>query len=245
MALVTFDEDTQTFDSTETSSDPIADGVDEFLFQINDEMQESEVLDDVLSQDNQASDSVDVVSSDAYVDEASQEDVYVEMPDTVEDSQEGETYFSASVLDYLDSLDYEVYSSVPSTASFSPTAWQINLAQNRQLGEHYLMYAVRRTSGSSYYWDYFLVLGRDISYDSDIYTYSDCDVYNYYNYNSTVFYEFSVDSGTINGSQSLVYSDLYFDYVGVDPVDNSYPYISFAILIIIFVSILIGGRRHV
>jgi hypothetical protein len=151
-----------------------------------------------------------------------------------------------SYTDFMLDSDLEPYASVPSSASFTPVAWQVNLASNRSLGEHYLMYAVRRNYGSSsYYMQYYLVRGRDIEYANNVYTYSGCDVYTYYTYSSTVFYEATVSSGTVSGASSLVYSDLYFDYVATDPVDNILTYIVFLYLLVIIILLVIGGRRRV
>lgn len=137
-------------------------------------------------------------------------------------------------------------SAVPSTAAFTPTAWQANLASNRNLGEHYLMYANRvYYSGSASYWHYFLVLGSDISYDADIYTYTDCDVYSYYSYQNMVYYDRDLGSGRLNGNATLVYSDLYFDYLGVDPVNNVYPYMAFVLFLVVILLLIVGGRKHV
>lgn len=137
-------------------------------------------------------------------------------------------------------------SAVPSTAAFTPTAWQVNLASNRALGEHYLMYANRvYYSGSSSYWHYFLVLGSDISYDADVYTYTDCDVYSYYSYQNMVYYDRDLGSGSLNGNATLVYSDLYFDYLGVDPINNVYPYMAFVLFLVVILLFIVGGRKHV
>lgn len=140
-----------------------------------------------------------------------------------------------------------LYSSIPSTSNFTPQSWQVSLASHRALGEHYLMYAVRRTySSSSYYWQYYLVRGTDIDKTGDLYSYSDCDIYTYYTYSSTTWYEVSKGSGTVNGTTSLVYSDLYFDYVGVDPVVDAFPYIAFCMMLVICLLLIISGRkRHV
>lgn len=138
------------------------------------------------------------------------------------------------------------YSSVDSDAVFSPVDWQLNLARSRSLGEHYLMYAQRIQNGSyNRYWHYYLILGSDISYANDIYTYDNCDIYSYYADGSAAAYEVTAGSGSVDGDQYLVYSDLYFDYVGTDPMWNTFPYVVYMMLLIIFVMILIGGRRRV
>lgn len=148
------------------------------------------------------------------------------------------------------SSDYSVMplSTVDTDYTYSPTAWQLNLASKRSLGEHYLMYGVRTGSGSyNGYWDYYLVLGDDIEYNeaSDSYAYTDCDVYHHSTYDGVVTYERMESSGAISGSSQVVYSDLYFDYVGIDPVENSYPYMSFALFMIMIVLLIVGGRKNV
>lgn len=130
-------------------------------------------------------------------------------------------------------------------AVYTPTAWQVNLAQNRAFGEHYLMWAQRVSSGSSYYWRYYLALGRDMTYASNTYRYTDAEVYSYYSYNSSVTYDVSVSSGSVSGSSYLVYSDLYFDYVGVDPASNGFVYMAFVMFLIIITLLMIGGKRNV
>ena len=159
-----------------------------------------------------------------------------------EEDQTGEEY---------DPADYSVMplSVVDTDYSFSPQTWQLNMAANRSFGEHYLMYGVRRSGSSGYnnYWDYYLVLGNDIEYDqsSDRYSYTDCDLYHYSSYDGYVTYELTESSGSLSGSSSVVYSDLYFDYVGVDPVVNSYPYIGFVMILILMLISFFGGRRNV
>lgn len=158
------------------------------------------------------------------------------MEDTPEASAAPDAYL------YNDSIS--LMSAVPSNAAFTPNTWQTNLASNRSMGEHYLMYANRvYYSGSSSYWHYFLVLGDDIEYETDTYTYTDCDVYSYYSYGNTVYYDRSLGSGSLNGNSTLVYSDLYFDYVGVDPAHSSSIYVIYALLAFIAVLLMIRGKR--
>lgn len=181
----------------------------------------------------------------------SEESDDVEVSQDILDSMESsslEDPEEASAVPEFYSLDNSVslMSAVPSNSVFTPVAWQINLADSRSVGEHYLMYANRvYYSGSSSYWHYFLVLGPDISYDADVYSYTDCDVYSYYSYGGTVYYDRDIGSGTLDGSVTLVYSDLYFDYVGTDPINNSGFLLISIMLLIICVLIIIGGRRHV
>lgn len=132
-----------------------------------------------------------------------------------------------------------------SNAVYTPTAWQVNLAEHRSFGEHYLMWAQRLYSGSSYYWRYYLALGRDMSYASNVYTYADAEVYSYSSYNSSVTYDVSVSSGSVSGSTYLVYSDLYFDYVGVDPAVSGSVYFLFPLLLLLIVLFMTGGKRNV
>lgn len=145
----------------------------------------------------------------------------------------------------LDDVDIMPLSVVPSTMSYTPQAFQVNLAENRAFGEHYLMWAQRVTSGSSYYLRYYLALGSKISFDGSTYRYTDAEVYTYYNYNSSVTYDVSVSSGSLSGSSYLVYSDLYFDYVGVDPAFKGSVYIFFALFMIMIALLVIGGKRNV
>lgn len=178
----------------------------------------------------------------------------VEDPENILDSLESpamEIEEEASTGEDYGSADYSVMplSVVDTDYTFSPQTWQLNLASSRQLGEHYLMYGIRKsgTSGYNSYWDYYLVLGNDIDYDesSDRYSYTDCDLYHYSSYDGYVTYELSESSGSLSGSSSVVYSDLYFDYVGVDPVVNSYPYIGFVMILILMLISFFGGRRNV
>lgn len=178
----------------------------------------------------------------------SKEDNWSDMEESEGDSFPPSSVPSAGAEDNPDTVyDYGIdpLASVSSQANFTPTAWQVNLASFRSMGEHYLMYAVRRTSGSSSYLQYYLVRGKDIKYDNGIYTYTDCDLYTLYNYSSIVNYETYVSSGSVSGSSSLVYSDLYFDYIGNDPIDNAMPYLMFTLFLIVIVLLVIGGRRRV
>lgn len=245
MAQVTYNEEEQVFESVEVgnASDPIAEGVEDFLQQI----EESEVAsDDILPSTDEEGIPLEDMPVDAGVDEEPQEGYELEVPDSMEIPEEIPPYYLPSYLDTYSDPGMELYSSVPSNAAFTPTAWQVNLASARQLGEHYLMYADRvYYSGSSSYWHYFLVLGDGISFDNGVYTYADCDVYSYYSYAGTVYYDRDLGSGSLDGNGTLVYSDLYFDYVGVEPAVNSYPFIVFALLLFVFVAIVIGGRKRV
>lgn len=164
--------------------------------------------------------------------------------DSVEDQEEIETSESDS------SGDYSVMpmSVVDSGYSFSPQTWQVNLAAARSMGEHYLMYGIRRSSSGYYsYWDYYLALGDDIEYNesTDVYDYTNCDFYHYSSIDDVITYEVYESSGSISGSDHVVYSDLYFDYVGVDPVNNSGFFVCWTMLFFIFLAVLIGGRRNV
>lgn len=164
------------------------------------------------------------------------------------DSMEDEEAFEMGE-DFIP-YDYSVMplSAVDTDYTFSPQSWQLNLASGRSINEHYLMYGVRSGSGSyNGYWDYYLVLGDDIDYteSSDLYSYDDCDVYHYSSRDGIVTYEKYLDSGSLSGSSQVVYSDLYFDYVGVDPSVNSYPYMSIALFMMMFVLLIAGGRRNV
>lgn len=138
-----------------------------------------------------------------------------------------------------------VPASVTSSANnYTPQAFQVNLAENRAFGEHYLMWAQRTSYGSSWYWRYYLAVGRNITRSNDIYRYTDAELYSFWTYNSQTTYDVSVSSGSISGSSYLVYSDLHFDYVGTDPAFKGSVYIFFALMLIMIV-LLIGGKRHV
>lgn len=138
-------------------------------------------------------------------------------------------------------FDYSVspYAAVDTDYSFTPQTWQVNLASSRSFGEHYLMYMTRDGSSRSYW----LILGKDISYSNDVYTFADCEQYYYNSYSSTVTYEVSSASGSVNGETYLVYSDLYFDYVGADPALGATPYIMFVLLFIIILLLIVRGKR--
>lgn len=151
-------------------------------------------------------------------------------------------FFTVTPLDDVAILPASV---VPSTANYTPQAWQINLAEHRSLGEHYLMWAQRTSYGSTYYWRYYLAIGRNISYSSNTYTYHDAELYTYYTYNNSTTYNVLVSSGTVSGTTYLVYSDLFFDYVGADPVLTASPYITFLLAMIIIALLVIGGKRNV
>lgn len=57
-------------------------------------------------------------------------------PSSMEDSPE--TPFGSESYLYDDTIS--LMSAIPSSAAFTPNAWQVNLASNRSMGEHYLMY---------------------------------------------------------------------------------------------------------
>lgn len=225
MAQVELNQETGEFDAV-VGSEVVTDISDHTeLQEILEEQTDEEAAADVVETETDILDSVELTSLETEEETSSSEDT-------------GSGDYSVSVASAV-STDY----------TFSPQAWQLNLASARQLGEHYLMYGVRKsgTSGYSSYWDYYLVLGNDIEYDesSDVYSYTDCDMYHYSSYDGYVTYDLSDTSGSISGSSSVVYSDLYFDYVGLDPVVNSSPYICFVMFMVLIIVILIGGRRNV
>lgn len=128
------------------------------------------------------------------------------------------------------------------SGTFTPQQWQVNLASGRPIGYHYVM---TRLSSSN---DYILVLGRDVTYDGNIYRYVDCDYYRVYTYisGSSTRYDYSVTrdaSGSIGSTTYVVYSDLFFDYIG----SRSFEYTFLIMLIFIFVFLLLiwwrGGNR--
>lgn len=142
--------------------------------------------------------------------------------------------------------DDSVYQVMPlsdvSTASFTPQTWQLNMAQNRPIGWHYLM--TRLNSNNQY----ILVLGRDIVYSNGIYNYSSCDYYTVYSITSSGTTRFYYDvlsdaSGTVNSSSYVVYSDLFFDYLGGRSVSYSWLIIVFILLGILFLMYIRGKRK--
>ncbi len=69
------------------------------------------------------------------------------------------------------------------------------------------------------------------------------DLYSYLDNGDTVTYEVENSSGSVNGSQYLVYSDLYFDYVGSDSANSPVVYIFFIAFVMLFVLLLATRRR--
>lgn len=127
--------------------------------------------------------------------------------------------------------------------SYTVQSWQLALAQNRDFGDHYLLWAVREYySNYSYYWHYYAVIGKDIELSDDTYTYTDCDVYELYSYNDSTTYLFQESSGTVSGSSYVVYSDLYFDYVGTKPTLSS-AYLIVVFLLVLSMLFIISLRR--
>lgn len=163
--------------------------------------------------------------------------------ETGEDAVESPSYY------VVDSDDYIVYSSVADSGGFSPQSWQTALASGRGLGEHYIIYGAKHYYGSgnyNYYWDYYAIVGKDIEFDENnsLYTYSDCDFYHYSNYSNNVTYTLSKESGSISGNSYLVYSDLYFDFVGVSPDQSCSGLLSVALLIVIAGLLVLNLRKR-
>lgn len=132
----------------------------------------------------------------------------------------------------------------PSTqSSYTVQSWQFNVAENRQIGDHYLIWA-ERTYYNNYssYWHYYAAVGKDIVKDGDIYTYTDCELYDMYTYNDQTTYNMEETSGSVSGSAYLVYSDLYFDYCGSSSV-VSIPFVLVGLLLIIIMLLIIALRR--
>lgn len=195
---------------------------------------------EVIEQYEENHESDDVQTDEILLDDPETGEESVLSP-AVPDTEEAE-----DVQDTVDDLGIDLYSVAPSTNAFTPQTWQINLSSNRSLGEHYLMWGERVYVGSSSnYWQYHCVIGRNITFDNDRYNYEDAEVYTYYSYNGQVTYDVSIDSGSVDGGDAVVYSDLYFDYVAADPLGNSLPLIFVAFFFILFILILIGGRRNV
>lgn len=235
---VEYEEDTEGGDMDE---DLPSDVLDPPLY---DQLPDSDaVLDDVPASD-EVSGSLD---ADQEVKEDSQEllednpDASLSGPELV--VLDGEFYIDADLS--LADLGIDPASVTAQNAAFTPLAWQVNVASSRSFGEHYLMWAQRVSSGSSYYWRYYLAVGHDMVKSGDTYRYTDAEVYTYYSYNSSVTYDVSVLSGSVSGSAYLVYSDLYFDYVGTDPAASGFVYMVFFMFVILIAVLMIGGKRNV
>lgn len=130
-----------------------------------------------------------------------------------------------------------------SITSFNPQAWQINMAENRPIGWHYVM---TRTGSNSN--NYILVLGRDVIYQDGLYTYQDADFYSVYQTGSSgnVRYHYDVRdhySGSISSTSYVVYSDLYFDYIGSRSVSYSWLVVVFIALIMLLLIFFRGYRN--
>jgi hypothetical protein len=193
------------------------------------------------SQDTDTTNSIDIVGGDSIGGNSSESsDTGASLPDQAED----ETDVSESE----DMADYDSYinlaSAAPSVQSYSVQPWQLNLAENRQIGEHYLIWAERVYYGSynNYYWHYFAAVGKDIEKNGDMYVYADADLYDLYSYDNTTTYQMQQSSGSVNGSSFVVYSDLYFDYVGTAST-VSVPFILVGLLLIITMLLIIALRR--
>lgn len=193
------------------------------------------------SQDTDTTNSIDIVGGDSIGDNSSQSsDTGASLSDQTED----ETDVSESE----DMADYDSYiniaSAAPSVQSYSVQPWQLNMAENRQIGEHYLIWAERVYYGGNYnyYWHYFVAVGKDIEKNGDMYVYTDADVYDLFSYDNTTTYQMQQTSGSVNGSSFVVYSDLYFDYVGTAST-VSVPFILVGLLLIITMLLIIALRR--
>lgn len=193
------------------------------------------------SQDTDTTNSIDIVGGDSIGDNS------FESSDTgasLSDQAEDETDVSQSE----DMVDYDSYinlaSAAPSVQSYSVQPWQLNLAENRQIGEHYLIWAERvyYSGNYNYYWHYFAAVGKDIEKNGDVYVYTDADLYDLYSYDNTTTYQMQQTSGSVNGSSFVVYSDLYFDYVGTAST-VSVPFILVGLLLIITMLLIIALRR--
>lgn len=160
-----------------------------------------------------------------------------------QDGLESEEDIVVTVDGAVDLSDYGIMplSTVDTDAAFTPRDWQVNIAQSRGMGEHYLLWAVRQSSSYSR-WIYYLAVGKDIEYSNDVYTYKDVDLYSYYDNGSTVEYELSEASGSIDGNTYLVYSDLYFDYVPAPASESPVPVILAVAFFLIFALLLIRRK---
>lgn len=193
------------------------------------------------SQDTDTTNSIDIVGGDSIGGYSSESSV---AGASLSDQAEDETDVSESE----DMVDYDSYinltSAAPSVQSYSVQPWQLNLAENRQIGEHYLIWAERVYYGGNYnyYWHYFAAVGKDIEKNGDMYMYTDADLYDLYSYDNTTTYQMQQTSGSVNGSSFVVYSDLYFDYVGTAST-VSVPFILVGLLLIITMLLIISLRR--
>ena len=201
----------------------------------------SSPVDNTGSQDIDTTNSIDIVGGDSIGGNSSESsDTGASLSDQTED----ETDVSESE----DMADYDSYinlaSAAPSVQSYSVQPWQLNLAENRQIGEHYLIWAERVYYGGNYnyYWHYFVAVGKDIEKNGDMYVYTDADVYDLYSYDNTTTYQMQQSSGSVNGASFVVYSDLYFDYVGTAST-VSVPFILVGLLLIITMLLIIALRR--
>lgn len=130
-----------------------------------------------------------------------------------------------------------------STTSFNPQQWQVNMAENRPLGWHYVM---TRTGTNTN--NYILVLGRDITYADGFYTYTDADFYSVYSTGSSSNLRYHYDvhdhwTGTISASTYVVYSDLYFDYLGGRSLSYVWFVLSFLVVAVLFLIFFRGNRN--
>lgn len=130
-----------------------------------------------------------------------------------------------------------------STTSFNPQQWQINMAQNRPVGWHYVMTRIGSNTNN-----YILVLGRDIIYADGLYTYTDADFYSVYftGSSSNLRYHYDIHdhwTGTISSSSYVVYSDLYFDYLGGRSVPYTWLILAFLVVMVLFLIFFRGNRN--
>lgn len=130
-----------------------------------------------------------------------------------------------------------------STNTFTPQVWQLNMAQNRPIGYHYVMSRLGTNNNQ-----YVLVLGRDITYSNGVYIYQDCEYYSVYQttVSSSTRYNYDVRedaSGSINSSTYVCYSDLFFDYVGGRSVSYSWFILAFVFLGVLLFMYIRGKRK--
>lgn len=163
--------------------------------------------------------------------------------DIVEGSFQDQTVSGDDIPEDLAFAPLVVEGNDVSTSSFNPQAWQINLAEHRPIGWHYVM---TRTGTNNN--NYILVLGRDVIYSDGLYTYSDAEFYSVYSTGSSGSTRYHYDvydnySGSISSSSYVVYSDLYFDYLGSRSVSYSWLIIAFMALIILLLIFFRGNRN--
>lgn len=187
----------------------------------------------------------DAVQSDVFLDVSGDDvtRVSISFEDFKALVESSEDFSSVSDDDPVEVVPLAVDGDDISLYNFTPQQWQLNMAQNRPVGWHYLM--TRTGTGNN---NYTLILGRDIVYDNGLYTYHDADFYSVYTTGSSsgsIRYHYDIHdhwSGTVSSSSYMVYSDLYFDYLGGRSVSYSWLILAFIALLILFLIFFKGNK---